>query len=506
MRLYYRLSTKEPLVLSQSTATTNNHLGLDYIPGSAILGAIASRLYSQLSNEQSFAVFHSGACRFGPAYPLIGDEIALPVPAAWHGLKHDNQAFSNHAAPDFVRDEKQQYKQRRQGYINHNLQEAVVKQGLTTRTALDAELRVKEGQLYTYTTLQAGQDFGGWIDVDSAELLDLLTPFLNTELNIGRSRSSEFGRVQLYCPSEQPAAATINSFGNTLVLWCLSDAQCFNLQGSPTFTPDLRVLHPQLAGSLDATKSFIRTRKVRRFNRARNGLDSEQQLIAAGSVLVYELSEPADETVLEALAKQGIGANRQQGLGWIQVNPAWAAQSQPQGVLFEPLILSPAPQQETQVSASTPLLQWVEQQVAKNEVSQGVEQQVHELHQRIGAAYDSARSYNNLPAHYQAGPSSSQWRRLDDLVKNQANWQTAAFSGEAAVCKAQNDELGWGLSWQQDKQMLTFADFAKQHLSGLSSQAMRKLLEQLCRFDPSDYRSLQAYKQFSQPATQGEQA
>lgn len=505
MRLYYRLSTKEPLVISQSTATTNNHLGLDYIPGSAVLGAIASRLYSQLSKEQSFALFHSGACRFGPVYPLVDNEIALPVPASWHGLKGDAAKLSNHAAPDFVRDETQQYKQRRQGYINHHLKVAEVKQGLTTRTALDADLRVKDGQLYTYTTLQAGQHFGGWIEVDSAEFLDLIKPFLNTELNIGRSRSSEFGRVQLHCPPEQPAVHEINSLGNTVVLWCLSDTQCFDALGSPTFTPDLHMLHPQLEGSLDKGKSFIRTRRVRRFNRARNGLDSEQQLIAAGSVLVYQLNQAADITMLQTLAQQGIGANRQQGLGWVQVNPAWAAQSQPQGVLFKPLVLPPPPQQEINES-STPLLQWVQQQLAVNKDLQEMEQQVRALHQKICAAYESARKYNNLPPYYQAGPGSSQWRRLDELVKNQDNWQLAAFSGEAAVCKAQNDELGWGLSWQQGKQMTNFADFAQQHLSGLSAKAMRKFLEQLCRFDPSDYHSLDAYKKFSQPARQGEQA
>lgn len=505
MRLYYRLTIKEPLVLSQSTATTNNHLGLDYIPGSAVLGAVASRLYNQLTDEQSFTVFHSGACRFGPAYLLIGNELSLPVPASWHVLKHDSQAFTNHAAPDFVRDEACQYKQLREGYINHQLEEASVKQGLTTRTALDDNLRVQEGQLYTYTTLQAGQEFAGWIEADSAELLELVKPLLNGELNIGRSRSSEFGRVQLYCPQQQPADPTINSLGSNLVLWCLSDAQCFNQLGSPTFTPDASTLHPQLSGSLNAAKSFIRTRKVRRFNRARNGLDSEQQLIAAGSVLVYDLEQPASLEVLQILASQGIGANRQQGLGWIQANPAWAGQSQPQGHLFEPVTLAAAPQRKIN-NETSPLLQWIAQRLNRDEVLLGTDKLIQELHREICAAYDNARNYNNLAQQYQAGPSSSQWRRLDNLVKNESDWHKTAFSGEAAVCKAKNDALGWGLSWQQSNKMVTFAKIIEEKLRDLSSQDMRRLLEQLCRFDPSDYHGLQAYKKFSQLAKQGVQA
>ncbi|MFT0213022.1 hypothetical protein VQ643_10520 [Pseudomonas sp. F1_0610] len=513
MRLYYRLTTKEPLVLSQSTATTNNHLGLDHIPGSALLGAIASRLYNQLDDAQSFAVFHSGACRFGPAYPLVNDEICLPMPAAWHSTKHDSAALSNHAAPSFVRDAGLQYKQCREGYISHQLQEAKVNQGLTTRTALDEGLRVKDGQLYTYTTIQAGQEFGGWVESDDAQLLELIKPLLNGELSVGRSRSSEFGRIQLSCSAQQPQTPEVASLGNSLVIWCLSDAQFFNHLGSPTFTPAASELHTQLSGTLNAEKSFIRTRKVRRFNRARNGLDSEQQLVAAGSVLVYELEQPASTQLLQELASHGVGANRQQGLGWIKVNPTWALQAQPQGQLFTPIKLAAVAQPAVKVE-TTALLHWVNNQLGESNLLQDMEQLIGQLHQKICAAYVKARDYNSLPNQYQAGPSSSQWRRLDELVKKHQNWQQYAFEYEqgqkpqnsTVICKERNDELGWGLSWQDEQGLVTFARFAKEHLGGLNSQTMRRLLEQLCRFDLSDYQGLQAYKKFNATAQQGVRA
>lgn len=505
MRFYYRLTTKEALVLSQSTATTNNHLGLDYIPGSAILGAIANRVYSQLSAEQSFALFHSGACRFGPAYPLVEDEVALPVPASWHGTKHDENDLSNHSAFEFQRDDETQYKQRREGYINHQLEKPIVKHGLTTRTALDKNLNVIENQLYTYTTLEAGQEFGGWIDVDSTELLDLIKPFLNSELRIGRSRSSEFGRVQMQCALEQVSAFEPKSLDKRLVIWCLSDAQCFNNLGCPTFTPAASELHPQLKGRLNAAKSFIRTRKVRRFNRARGGLDSEQQLIAAGSVLVYELDESASNDVLNTLANQAIGVNRQQGLGWINVNPAWAAQATPQGQLFEPIVLAPIFKAAFNQDYSSSLLEWVKQQVNDGVALQREDKEIQELHQVIAGAYASARAYNNLSKLYQAGPSKSQWLRLDDLAKNKSNWQKMAFDEEAGVCKAKNDELGWGLSWQAKDGMTTFAKFVKEHIDKLSSETMRRFLEQLCRFDPSTFEELKAYtKEFKKSQIEGE--
>ena len=505
MRLYYRLITKEPLVLSQNTATTNNHMGLDYIPGSALLGAFASRIYNQLAPAESFAIFHSGACRFGPAYPLVNDEIALPVPASWHGMKLDASILTNHAASDFQQDEALQYKQRREGYISHQGDEAKIEQGLTTRTALGDDLRAKSGQLYTYTLLEADQTYAGWIDADSEALLDRIKPLLNGELSIGRSRSSEFGRVVLECPAQQPAQAQPVNLKNMLVMWCLSDAQCFDELGNPTYKPSPGQLHPELQGQLDHAKSFIRTRKVRRFNRARNGLDSEQMLIAAGSVLTYRLNTPVANEVLQVLANQGIGSSRQQGLGWVQINPAWATQARPQGTLFSPIILSASARKAVAIPV-TPLIRWAKHHLQDSQRSQTAGETIAKLHQRILAAYKNARTYNNLPDAAQAGPGSSQWRRLDDLVKNHERWADFAFSGEAAVCKAQNDELGWGLSWQEQNRYITFADFIKNKLGTLDSLTMRSLLEQLCRYDLSTHHGLLAYEQLVQPAQRRERA
>ncbi|SUA57379.1 hypothetical protein [Oligella urethralis] len=497
MRVYYRLTTQEPLVLSQSTATTNNHLGLDYIPGSAVLGAIASHLYRTLSEEQCFKLFHSGVCRFGPAYPLVNDEITLPMPASWHGVKDDAKAITNHSAPDFERATEKQYKQMRDGYITHQMDRASVEQGLTTRTALDEFQSPKDGQLYTYTTLTAGQEFGGWIEVDSEELLDQLQGFLNGELLIGRSRSSEFGRVKLSSDLQDSRIKTVKNLGKTLVLWCLSDAQCFNALGSPTFTPEISSVDARLKGSLNKAKSFIRTRKVRRFNRARQGLDSEQQLIAAGSVLVYDLDEAVSDEVLISIANQGIGSNRQQGLGWVAVNPAWADQAVPQsaGSLFEPIVLAKVEQQQKREYGSSALLAWVGEQLDRDSHKSEFDEQLKQLHHNILDAYENARRYHDFETANDVGPSSSQWRRLDELVKdNNTNWQQQAFNPESGVCKAKNDPLGWGIDWRQDGQHITFADFAKQKFANLGYEQMRLFIEQLCRYDLSSRAGLSNYK------------
>jgi CRISPR-associated protein Csx10 len=500
MRIYFSLTNLEPLVISQSNASTNNHQCLDHIPGSAILGAIASKLYSSLSPEQSFTLFHSGNCRFGPAYPIHDNEVSMPIPAAWHKIKNDYSALSNHAAKDFIRNQAQQYQQCRSGFITSNNLDVPVKQGLTTRTAIEEQTqKASDGQLYSYAYIEAGQHFGAWIESGEATLLELVRPLLNGELNIGRSRSSEFGRVRLHCPNTQPASHQVTAQGKQLVLWCLSDIECRDAWGMPTLTPNANELHPALKGELDTTRSFIRSNKVRRFNRARNGFDSEQQLISRGSVLTFNLEEEATDKILTDLADQGVGFNRQQGLGWVNVNPHWANMPAPEhSVLFHALKLSPQPEEIlAEPELDTPLLRWVKVKQQQSQANQRQTNQIQNLHQQIYDAYSNARHFRNTPQNYQAGPSASQWRRLAELVRNYNDdtWSKQAFQGEAAICKPHGDPDGWGIDWQEQGKLLTFAEKVENLLDGIDVNAMRQLLEVLCRYDLSNRDGLKRFRE-----------
>lgn len=517
MRLYYHLTNIDPLVISQSAATTNNHKGLDYIPGSAMLGVFASCLYPKLTPEQSFALFQSGACQFGPAYPQVDGEIALPIPAAWHTEKLDSSSLSNHSVENFQRDEQKQYKQCRSGFIAHktmckedriSLRFAEVKQLLTTRTALDDKQRAKEGQLYTYATLAADQQFVGWIEADG-ELLKLLEPHINSEYFIGRSRFSEFGRVVLQQVGTSPSALAPFNLNKNLVIWCLSDTVFYNAQGLPTLTPAASDLHPALKGRLEFSRSFIRTHKTRRFNRARGGFDSEQQIVTKGSVLSFTLDTAASDEVLADMAQKGVGSQRQQGHGWVAVNPTWAAQVAPSSeALFSPFVVgSPVTKQASITATDASLIQWVSERLDRSEQVQKTKEKLSSIYVAIESAYQNMRHYNNIKPHHQAGPSRSQWRRLDELVKqNTSTWQEKAFEGDAAICKADNDSLGWGLDWQQGDTHTSFASYIQRLLGGLDYSAMRQLLEDICRYDLSTSRGLSDFKTFIDKSQRGQNA
>ena len=526
MRIFYTLTTLEPVIISRSSATTQ-HQTLDHIPGSALLGAVASKLYPQLSTEEAFTLFHSGECRFYPAYPVVTDsdnpqygEIALPTPASWHIPKGDKKDLTNHSARRFVRDELTQYQQIRQGFISSTstLQYAAdIRTGLTARTALDSETqRAKEGQLFQYAFIHAEQTFAGWVDCPEPALAALLQQTLHGEFVLGRSRNSEFGKVSLnvYQPHTHTQTQPTAAHGNDLVIWCLSDLACLDAFGQPTLTPNAQDLHPDLCGDLDPTRTFIRTRRVRRFNRARGGLNSEQLLIAAGSVLTYHLQNAPTTQALHALTEQGCGFAREQGLGWVMVNPAWADQATPgtgASELFTPFAVTLPPQStlhETKAdhTTSTPLLTWVQSKQAKQTGTLKRKMRCQAMHHLIADAYQNLRRYHRTPPAYQAGPSSSQWRRLADLARSShadrvqqhgiLDWRRAAFEVESAICKTINDPSGWGIEWPEGDQLVTFAEQFNAAVTRhpLDLDDLRLLLEELCRYDLSTNEGLRAYR------------
>jgi CRISPR-associated protein Csx10 len=507
MRLFYTLTTIDPVIVSQTNTTTNNHECLDYIPGSALLGLLASIHYKDFTEQQSWFSFHSGECRFSPCYPIVDGQLCLPIPLSWHYGKGDDvslsdgyklSAISNHAASSFERDQGKQYKQCRVGYINGDGQVADVQRGLSTKTAIDRlSGTASDGQLFSYAFIAAGQTFGGWIDCSDEALLEKLKNSLSQTHRIGRSRNTEFGRVKLSLSDTLTKVSKASK--KSLLLWCLSDCELLNSAGMPTLAPIGEDIHPLLKNfTLNKTKSFIRGEKVSRFNQKRQGYDSEQVLVTKGSVLVFESKNSViAPEVLAVIAEQGIGINRQQGLGWVMVNPNWAASAGLQdNALFDGIIMAP---QVTKSISEQPasysiLLEWVNEQQGLAKAVFDSQQEVSVLLQTIYECYRNGRSYNNIINTNEAGPSASQWRRIADKVRtSNQDWTHGVFDGDEAICKANNDELGWGIKWHNGSEQTDFATEIKTLLANRNVATMRLLLEKLCRFDISTYRGLKDF-------------
>lgn len=507
MRVYFQLKTIDPIIISQSNATTNNHNSCDFIPGSAILGALAAQLYPKLTLEQSWQLFHSGESQFGSCYPLEHNEICLPVPASWHIEKNNKPVIKKRLSNKVTHingidyDRKGiQFQQLRTGFVSSSGQVADVKIGQVTKTAINNKTgTVEQGQLYTYSFIEQQQNFIGWVDV-ADEFLDQVTQALMNISRVGRAKNAEFGRVSIsVIKAEQPQ---IKQFNNKLVLWCLSDCEFITEFGNNCLAPIGSMLDDTLAGiTLNTEQSYIRSHSISRFNQKRAGFDSQAHVVSKGSMLVFDLNEQnVDLAILNQLAAKGVGINKQFGQGWVSVNPKWWQQvSLEPCALFSPFkLLLPSIKESkdtqlTSLTSLTSLTNWVTEQLKGKVENAALKKEVLDSLSIIEQSYRNARTFNSIRNGLQAGPSANQWRRIYEKVKHdEEQWQQDVFTSEHRICNAKNDELGWGIQWQEGTK---FVDFETQITNTLKSKSvafMHLFLEQLCEFDPSTFSGLKA--------------
>ena len=336
----YLLTLRQPVIISEKSASVGAHQSLDYIKGSTLLGLLASRLYKNLSVDEAFLVFHSGKIRFNDALPMLqgNAQIAYPVPMCLHSFKAEKYADGHALFADKIFDiskvmtdasleeaiKEKQPVQLRNFYITMDGMRISPNKEQTLKTAIDPKQnRAQDAQLFGYEALSAGQVFGFSIDIDddvSDELVDKLSAIAG-KAHLGRSRSAQFGAVDI----EQQDLVQTNQVEipaqPLLTLWLTSDMQLQN-NGQPTLIPE-----PQVLGLPEGTKwitesSFLRTRRYSMYNAYRRYYDKERQVISRGSVLRYQL--PLDFSNYDALYQnlsKGIGIQTECGLGQVWINP-----------------------------------------------------------------------------------------------------------------------------------------------------------------------------------------
>ncbi|MEW5892442.1 MAG: hypothetical protein AB1697_04815 [Pseudomonadota bacterium] len=446
-----QLTLLDDVVLSERPASAGGHASLDYVPGAALLGAAAARLYAQLGPEAAYVVFHSGQVRFGNALPATGERLCAPMPFCWHARKLDRamveqrllgerllnfqheRAFADHAQP----------RQLREGYVRGDGRVVRPVKLLRMKTAIDPQSgRALEAQLFGYEALAAGTTLLARVEADDAvdaTLFDKVRAALDGELLLGRSRSAEYGRARasIVAPPEFAAGAVAGQ--TELTLWCLSDLAVADGWGTPTLEPRPEWLGlPK--GCWRPEQSFLRFRRYAPFNAARRLPDMERLVIRQGSVIRLEFDAPLSEADAQRLA-QGLGLHREAGLGRVWANPALLATASPRfdAPYPENGEVTPAPANERPA-----LLAWL--QARRDEAAQrgDFSQQAQVVASRLHELYASARRSMGRPAHVEVGPSASQWGTVLAVAKSLRPGESIAarlFEGESAAVK--DSMPGW---------------------------------------------------------------
>jgi CRISPR-associated protein Csx10 len=473
----FKITLLEEVVISERAANEGGHSSLDYLQGATFLGAIANRLYDQLSEQEAYEVFHSGKVRFGNALPLSEEEqLSYPMPLCWYKIKRDKyegkMTLRNYQHDEF--NKRFQPEQLRGNYISlgaikpeHRITEILPR--FRMKTAIDPEVgTARDSQLFGYSSLPPALEFFSRLEADddiAPELFKRIVGLLRGELKLklGRSRSAEYGAVEIKLSkqSEHPDERELPKATSQITLWLLADAALQDENGQPLLHPTAQSVGLPAHFQLDMGKTFVRSRRYAPFNAFRRRRELERVVLSMGSVLHFTSQEnkDVDAATLQTIQERGIGLHRQAGLGRVWINPKILAAKTPH---FDKLprkrTETDTEQEETDKedkdqAPDNPVFRYLDKHSAHLSDISEVEKCAKAWIEQLETLYDSAKKLSYVPPGVCPGPTATQWGRVMEMAKNATTVESLKqqlFVGEEAVCK--KDDPQWTKRFFQKEQ------------------------------------------------------
>jgi hypothetical protein len=317
--LRFEITFKSPIILQASSNTQGKMSSLDFIPGSAFLGMVASR-YNEFSDP--FKIFHSGAVKFCDAAPIKDGKEFFKIPLSYFHEKLDGSKIYNHHLLSREESEKfTQLKQMRSGYINDEKKKLSLDRDFSQKSAYDKnKRRSMDSQMYGYEAFRAGMKWRFSVKFDanvSEDDISRAKETLERSTRLGKSKSAEYGAVEIKFIGEN--TDEIRSFtppeGYTFI-YAKSRLALVDENGNPSY--DVKYILPNLDDDkVKYEKTQIRISNFTPYNGARSTKDYERACINKGSVIA--LKNLSVEQI--AALKNGVGAYLSEGFGEVLINP-----------------------------------------------------------------------------------------------------------------------------------------------------------------------------------------
>jgi hypothetical protein len=321
--LKFKCTLLSDVILNQNASSEGANQTLDFIPGSNFLGIAASSLYVD-TNAQNWEIFHSGNVRFGDAHPSLtnGAFRGVKLPASYFYPKLSKpyeELYVHHKIqnPESETIRSKQLKQCREGYGDFSSNSVEVIKTATNfaiKSAYDkVNRRSKDEQMYGYESLQKGLVLYFEVEVLNEALVTIIRDALVGKKRIGRSRTAQYGLVDIqeFDYSEvasQPAAGTyIEVYADGRLIF-------LDENGLPTFQPTAEDLG--VKGTICKELSQIRTFQYSPWNYKRQCFDTDRCGIEKGSVFVIKADDCPSQS-------QYVGAYNNEGFGKVIYNPSF---------------------------------------------------------------------------------------------------------------------------------------------------------------------------------------
>lgn len=342
----FRLRLLEPVLVSQAqSGEENSAIGLPFIPGGALRGALVARYLQKYpiadpAGDTSFQrLFLDGTVRYLNAYPWREDSRLLPTPMSWFTEK-DRVSDTDALIFDWAVDPAQRLEQPKSpdGDFCVALGDSVglhrsPRQVNVHITLENPNYRGDENKVYRYDALAAGEVMAAAIvapdDVDLTKAKELLQP---DEIAFGGAHLAGYGRSRIEAVATDDLAweeypPGHNTDSSAIIVTLLSDAIVRDRSGqvSGDLSAALAAALGLASQELKPLRAYQSLRPVAGFNRKWSLPLTQTWAVQAGSVFVYPADAVDPDALTQAVA-HGIGERRAEGFGRVAVN--W--QTEPQ--------------------------------------------------------------------------------------------------------------------------------------------------------------------------------
>lgn len=349
----------EPIIIAERGEAGNQYHSLPYIPGSSLLGALATLAAQRcdLADPRDYkdfvALFLRGGILFPTLYPACKHQNniypTVLAPLAFQTcsvVPFQEDQEGDGAYPAWDQPESCPECENRLEPVGafvtlRRLPPYTFTPGHASELHIrvdEATGRVEPGQLYGYTVLNAGQYFVGELvcfGVDAWTRLQEMTGIAEKVplvWRMGKARRRGYGRVAAWlerCDDKPPAwiqlplEDRVKDPSQPMSMTLLTDTIIPNLWGQQPlgFTEDW--LGEVLGlGPVEVLDAFARVRSVDGFN-AHLGLPRwRDTALTAGSVVRFKLQSPPEDWKerLQKLETEGIGVRRNEGFGRVAFN------------------------------------------------------------------------------------------------------------------------------------------------------------------------------------------
>ncbi len=323
----------EPFLVTSERTKSYLYNSAKYIPGSTLRGAYAARLSKDTKDFKE--IFLLERVKFPNLYPMINDAIAYPSPDSILRAKYseDSDEIFDQLRSILIssiensRGKKLSVKNARNGkrldragkwYAPGTGVFDSGESATSTQVSLDSKLRsAKDGSLRTYNT-HFHSKMSGLFRSESESLLSLL----NEEwLYIGNSKTRGFGLVRVLEFREHriDLISEIKSFNESIQNVLPGEDRTYVpiLLTSDLILQKDETIEMLMGSEFKLALSLLKTSHTSGWSSASNNLKPFQNVVSAGTVLIYDTDLSVEESVetVEKLYIKGLGKFTGSGYG-----------------------------------------------------------------------------------------------------------------------------------------------------------------------------------------------